>query len=143
MVVNFFEYDHEDFIQSVTLSTDCDEVYNNYQQTTGGVYQVRPAGVYQVRNNYQQTTGGVYQVRPAGSPHADGVYCEMVNGCGWTVIQRRVDGTVSFKRSWNDYKHGFGGPYGEFWIGLETMHRMTSQGAYRLRIDMWDWDGGR
>ena len=105
----------------MTFSTDCDEVYGNYQQTAGGVYQIRPNG----------------------SPHADGIYCEMINGCGWTMIQRRVDGSVSFKRSWNDYKHGFGGSYGEFWIGLETMHRLTAQGAYRLRIDMWDWDGGR
>jgi hypothetical protein len=67
----------------------------------------------------------------------------MVNGSGWTVVQRRIDGTVSFRRPWNDYKHGFGGPYGEFWIGTETLHRLTSQRDYRLRVDMWDWEGGR
>jgi len=86
---------------------------------------------------------GVFQVRPPGSPHSDGVYCEMVNGSGWTVIQRRVDGTVSFRRSWNDYKQGFGGTYGDHWIGLETLHRITAHRNYRLRVDMWDWDGGR
>jgi len=52
----------------------------------------------------------VYEVQPDGSPHADRVYCELINDTAWTVVQRRVDGSVSFRRGWNEYRHGFGGP---------------------------------
>lgn len=36
------------------------------------------------------------------------VFCDMKNG-GWTVLQKRQDGTTNFYRDWRDYKEGFGG----------------------------------
>uniref|UniRef100_A0A8C3TYQ7 Fibrinogen C-terminal domain-containing protein n=1 Tax=Catharus ustulatus TaxID=91951 RepID=A0A8C3TYQ7_CATUS len=59
---------------------------------------------------------------------------------GWTVIQRRQDGSVDFNRTWNEYKEGFGDLNGEFWLGNDNIHRVTSQGDYSLRIDMEDWN---
>ncbi|EDO36804.1 predicted protein, partial [Nematostella vectensis] len=62
-------------------------------------------------------------------------------GKGWTVAQRRVDGSVNFDRPWVEYKQGFGNKEGEFWLGLEKIHAMTSQRRYRLRFDMEDFEG--
>ena len=65
------------------------------------------------------------------------VYCDTSSGGGgWTVIQRRIDGSIDFqKRDWVEYEDGFGSLHGEFWIGLRSMHCLTSQGNWELRID--------
>lgn len=104
---------------------------------------------------------GVYVIRPDGSPTALKVFCDMNNGGGWTVFQRRRDGTENFDRcvcccaeyrrmlstpvfgerlwslcvcrAWVEYKHGFGdmfSPEGEFWLGNEPLHYLTSQGVF-------------
>ncbi|XP_076805646.1 microfibril-associated glycoprotein 4-like [Clavelina lepadiformis] len=67
------------------------------------------------------------------------VYCED----GWTVFQRRIDGTVSFQRGWDDYANGFGQVDGEFWLGLHNIHEMTRGGGCRLKIELWDFDGNQ
>ncbi|XP_051242097.1 fibrinogen-like protein 1 isoform X2 [Dicentrarchus labrax] len=89
---------------------------------------------------------GLYVIRPGGSPTALSVYCDMNNGGGWTVFQRRRDGKESFDRAWVEYKHGFGdlfSPEGEFWLGNEPLHHLTSQGNYDLRVDMEDFEGNQ
>ena len=63
--------------------------------------------------------------------------------CFTSIIQRRQDGTLSFNRGWLEYKFGFGNLYGEFWLGNEMFHYMSTQKNYLLRIDMWDWEGHR
>uniref|UniRef100_A0A3Q0RJ85 Fibrinogen-like protein 1 n=1 Tax=Amphilophus citrinellus TaxID=61819 RepID=A0A3Q0RJ85_AMPCI len=89
---------------------------------------------------------GLYVIRPDGAPTSLSVYCDMNNGAGWTVFQRRRDGKESFDRSWVEYKHGFGdlfSPDGEFWLGNEPLHHLTSQGTYDLRINMEDFEGNQ
>ena len=54
----------------------------------------------------------------------------------WTVIQRRVDASASFERSWADYVAGFGDVDGNYWIGLQTMHELTAAQSMSLQIDL-------
>ncbi|XP_071944876.1 uncharacterized protein [Antedon mediterranea] len=54
------------------------------------------------------------------------------------VIQNRNDGSVDFHRMWEDYKNGFGEVCGEYWLGNEYLHQLTSSATYDLRIDFGD-----
>ncbi|XP_059166076.1 ficolin-2-like [Physella acuta] len=65
------------------------------------------------------------------------VMCDtQTDGGGWTVIQRRFNGQTDFYRGWEEYKYGFGDvDVGEFWLGNENIHRLTSQRRYELRVD--------
>nr|XP_057927614.1 fibrinogen-like protein 1 [Doryrhamphus excisus] len=87
---------------------------------------------------------GLYVIRPDGSPTVLSVYCDMNDGGGWTLFQRRKDGKESFDRAWVEYKHGFGdlhSPSGEFWLGNDALHHLSSQGTYDMRINMEDFEG--
>jgi len=64
-----------------------------------------------------------------------------LNGIGWTVIQRRINGSVSFYQNWTEYKNGFGSLTGEFFIGLEKLHHMTKAEPQELYIHLEDFEG--
>ncbi|XP_043283163.1 ficolin-1-like [Venturia canescens] len=71
------------------------------------------------------------------------IYCDQSNGGGWTVIQKRDDKSshrINFtSQSWDDYAKGFGDLGGEFWLGNEWIHRLTTLfGPYELRLEFED-----
>jgi hypothetical protein len=68
------------------------------------------------------------------------------NGCIPLLIQQNVDGSNFFNRSWNEYKTGFSGSNGNYWLGNELLHQLTKDGRYKLRFDLqsktnggWYW----
>ena len=89
-----------------------------------------------------QKRDGVYIIKP-DNQSAFNVFCDQTTaGGGWTVFQKRIDGSVDFNLNWSDYKHGFGNLNGEFWLGLERIHRLTSDNNSMLRVDMEDFKEG-
>uniref|UniRef100_G3TGX3 Angiopoietin like 6 n=1 Tax=Loxodonta africana TaxID=9785 RepID=G3TGX3_LOXAF len=83
---------------------------------------------------------GVYELRLGR--YVVSAWCEQqLEGGGWTVIQRRQDGSVNFFTTWQHYKVGFGRPDGEYWLGLEPVHQLTSRGDHELLVLLEDWGG--
>ena len=63
------------------------------------------------------------------------------DGGGWTVFQRRQNGSEDFYRGWNDYKAGFGQLTAEFWLGNDKIYRLTASRPSTLRVELEDWNG--
>ena len=84
-------------IVSISVYKNCAEVYKFGKQISG-VYKIDPDGL------------GEFEV-----------FCDhKTAGGGWTVFQKRRDGSVDFYRGWADYKRGFGNLNGEFWLGQDS-----------------------
>ncbi|XP_054051821.1 angiopoietin-2 isoform X4 [Rissa tridactyla] len=87
-------------------------------------------------------TSGIYTLTVPNTAQEKKAYCDMeTGGGGWTVIQRREDGSVDFHRTWKEYKMGFGDPAGEYWLGNEFVSQLTNQKRYVLKIHLKDWEG--
>ncbi|XP_029566355.1 angiopoietin-related protein 2a isoform X1 [Salmo trutta] len=87
-------------------------------------------------------TSGMYLIKPENANRLMQVWCDQRHDPGgWTVIQRRQDGSVNFFRNWDTYKQGFGNIDGEYWLGLENIYWLTNQGNYKLLVMLEDWAG--
>ena len=90
-------------------------------------------------NNYNVKSSGVYTIGNFCGVKCSNtrVYCDTISGGGgWTVIERRKDGSVDFtNRDWVEYEDGFGNLDGEFWLGLRSLNCLTNHAIWELRID--------
>ncbi|XP_061190974.1 fibrinogen-like protein 1 [Saccostrea echinata] len=85
------------------VHTDCKDIYQN-----------------------RYTQSGVYPINPFGNENQVNVYCDMeTEGGGWTAIQKRRGGSVTFNKTWAEYKRGFGNPSDTYWIGNDVIHQLT------------------
>ncbi|NXK32219.1 TENA protein, partial [Piprites chloris] len=107
--------------------------------TTTGLLYPYPKDCSQALLN-GETTSGLYTIYVNGDKAQPlQVFCDMgEDGGGWIVFLRRQNGKEDFYKNWKTYVAGFGDPKDEFWIGLENLHKITSQGQYELRVDLRD-----
>ncbi|XP_052670759.1 tenascin isoform X1 [Harpia harpyja] len=107
--------------------------------TTTGLLYPYPKDCSQALLN-GETTSGLYTVYLNGDKAQPlQVFCDMSeDGGGWIVFLRRQNGKEDFYKNWKTYVAGFGDLKDEFWIGLENLHKITSQGQYELRVDLRD-----
>lgn len=85
----------------------------------------------------------IFKIAMTNGSRQDSVACDLHTADGgWTVIQRRQDGTVDFNRNWTSYLEGFGDLNGNFFIGLETLYYLTTQKeTQELYIILRDFEG--
>ncbi|XP_034473408.1 ficolin-2-like [Drosophila innubila] len=100
-----------------------------------------------VKKTYQSCTdaksSGINEMLiPKLSSELFKVACDAeTRGGGWTIILRRMDGTVDFYRNWAAYKEGFGDLNGEFFLGLDKIHALTEEMNQELLVVLEDKEG--
>ncbi|XP_034101909.1 ryncolin-4-like [Drosophila albomicans] len=86
------------------------------------------------------TASGIYKIQVGDQILS--VYCEAgYEGNPWLVIQRRSDISVNFYRNWAAYKQGFGELDKSFFIGLDTLHLLTTSQPHELYVHLQDFEG--
>ena len=82
---------------------------------------------------------GIYLILPDDHQEPVLVKCDS----GWTLIQKRFDGSVDFNRNWSEYSNGFGVISAEHWLGNRNLHLLTKDNCSMLEIHMIDIYGNR
>ena len=135
---------HTDHFATITCRYRTSHIVTalSYIICTGYICTGPPTPVKECKEAYLKgcRQDGVYTIDPGcGKPF--NVFCDMKNG-GWTVFQRRRDGSENFYRGWADYVTGFGHLKREFWLGLDHIHCLTSAAPRtELRVDLADFQG--
>ena len=99
-----------------------------------------------------KVTSGKYTIDPdgAGGDSSFSVRCDFdTPGGPWTVVQRRVDNSVDFANTYQQYVDGFDGgggtnlvgEEGNQWLGLKKIRELTSKSPMQLRISICKTDG--
>ena len=113
-----------------------------------GTNDLATAASARVNDNFLMDNSCTCLTKQTKSGNVDG-YWRINNGSllckpepdGWLVWLRRVDGSVLFNQTWDEYVVGFGDPDGNYWLGLEKLHLLTGTGTkHKLRVEMGSWD---
>jgi len=58
---------------------------------------------------------------------------------GWILMQRKITGgSVSFNKTWVDYRDGFGSATenDNYWLGLDKVYCLMQLGSLKLRVQV-------
>ena len=91
-----------------------------------------------LKSDNETKLDGIYEIY-ADSSTMLRVYCEMFKG-GWTRIMHRVDNSLQFNKSLNDYIVGFGPLKQNHWLGLRYMRKLIMHKQMSLRIELFNTD---
>ncbi|KAH3778517.1 hypothetical protein DPMN_179981 [Dreissena polymorpha] len=106
--------------------------------------QCQPKDCSELLSSGAARRSGVYNITTPVTQMKIQVYCDMeTEGGGWTIFQRRFNGSEDFYRNFSDYENGFGSVHAEHWLGLKYVYEITSQGSYQLRVDILRSNGSR
>ncbi|XP_041373663.1 ryncolin-4-like [Gigantopelta aegis] len=138
---------------------DCKTVFYDTQNKSCSIYN---SSFTCVTPRHQSSSTGFVQVRNPPRPMdecylwppTEGVYplnvsklLPAVNGYfdsdGWLVMQRRMNGSENFNRTWIEYEDGFGDLQNEFWLGNKYVHLLTNQKQYEVKFSVLDSNGTR
>ncbi|XP_052233337.1 ficolin-1-like [Dreissena polymorpha] len=74
---------------------------------------------------------GVYTITTPLTHTQVQVYCDMdTDRGGWTIFQRRFNGSVDFYRNFSDYENGFGNVAGEYWL-VDSSYTFFTDSAHK------------
>ncbi|XP_072030015.1 uncharacterized protein [Amphiura filiformis] len=120
----------------VDLICSCREMEIDAANKHRDCYEVMQAGA---------TKSGIYTIYPSITNTRDTpvvTWCDLeTHGGGWTVLQKRQDGSVDFDHDWDDYKHGFGHVGGEYWLGNQNIYVISNQKEYEFQVEAEEYDG--
>ncbi|XP_033106173.1 microfibril-associated glycoprotein 4-like [Anneissia japonica] len=127
---------------NTTVTCNATDDYDNTGYCTFNIITKYLRDCTEYLKNNDEASSGDYVIQPHEEGEPFRVYCDMdTDGGGWTVFQRRKDGTINFYKDWSEYKFGFGNVDSEHWLGNEKIHRLSSAGNYELRVDMSSFEG--
>uniref|UniRef100_A0A1I8JFN4 Fibrinogen C-terminal domain-containing protein n=1 Tax=Macrostomum lignano TaxID=282301 RepID=A0A1I8JFN4_9PLAT len=89
----------------------------------------------------KERSGGEGQVSTAIGQKVDSLRNKTVvrNNRHFVIVLQRGCRSSNFNRFWSEYVSGFGDEH-NFWIGLETLHWLTSPQSVRMRVEMLLWN---
>ncbi|XP_062601178.1 microfibril-associated glycoprotein 4-like [Saccostrea cucullata] len=106
------------------LEEDVTKTHEDVQIVKKGLDLSDCQDLYMYITGHKQS--GVYTIYPFDNATRIKVFCDMeTEGGGWTAIQRRLSGSIGFKRTWAEYNKGFGNVSDSYWIGNDVIHTLT------------------
>ncbi|XP_060574329.1 uncharacterized protein LOC132732010 [Ruditapes philippinarum] len=91
----------------------------------------------EILDKFPEAKSGLYEIELWRSRKILIVNCDMeTDGGGWTMFQRRFDGSVDFYRNFLEYENGFGNAEGELWLGLKYIQELADKSRSEVRLDM-------